>query len=59
MGLIHKYREFYGVQIPPARGIAFDTVEKVKLEKDLSFASMPSCWIRPSGCLDAEYANSG
>lgn len=40
VGLIHKYREFYGVQIPPARGIAFDTVEKVKLEKDLSFASM-------------------
>jgi len=40
VGLIHKYRDFYGVQIPPARGIEFDTVEKVRLEKDLSFVAM-------------------
>ncbi len=40
VGLIHKYREFYGVQIPPPRGVAFDTIEKVRLEKDLSFTAM-------------------
>lgn len=40
VGLIHKYREFYGVQIPPSKGIAFDTLQKVRLEKDLSFTAM-------------------
>ena len=40
LGLISSHRDFYGVQIPLSRTIAFDVVEKVRLEKDLSFATM-------------------
>lgn len=40
VGLIHKYRDYYGVQIPNSRTIAFDTIEKIRLQKDLPFASM-------------------
>ena len=30
----------HGVQIPNSRTIAFDTIEKIRLQKDLPFASM-------------------
>jgi len=38
--LIGRYRNFYGVQIPRSRTVAFDTVEKIRLKKDLSFVAM-------------------
>ena len=40
ISLIGKYRNFYGVQIPRRRGVAFETLDKVRLKKDLSFAAM-------------------
>jgi membrane-bound lytic murein transglycosylase D len=36
--LINKHRDFYGMQIAPNRGISFDTIQKVRLQKDLPFA---------------------
>lgn len=38
--LIHKHRDFYGVRLPSARGVSFDTVHHVRLRKDLPFATM-------------------
>jgi len=38
--LIHKHRDFYGVHGLPNRSVSFDTVQKVRLQKDLSFAEM-------------------
>jgi membrane-bound lytic murein transglycosylase D len=38
--MIHRYRDFYGLQIPPVKGVSFDTIQKVQLEKDLSIAAM-------------------
>ena len=38
--LISTHRDFYGVQIPLPPRVAFDVVDKVRLEKDLSFATM-------------------
>lgn len=40
LGLISRDRDFYGVQIPLSRTIAFDVVHKVQLAKDLSFATI-------------------
>lgn len=40
LGIISKNREFYGVQVQPRTTVAFDTVEKVKLSKDLTIAAM-------------------
>jgi peptidoglycan lytic transglycosylase D len=40
IGLISHHRDFYGVQIPSRPKVAFDVVEKVRLEKDLSFVAM-------------------
>lgn len=42
ISLISRHRDFYGVQIPLRTKIAFDAIDKVRLEKDLSFASMAS-----------------
>jgi membrane-bound lytic murein transglycosylase D len=38
--LISKHRDFYGVRPPSHETMAFDTLEKVKLQKDLSFSTM-------------------
>jgi len=38
--LISKNRDFYDVKIPSRGAVAFDTVEKVRLQKDLSFAAI-------------------
>jgi membrane-bound lytic murein transglycosylase D len=35
LSLISKYRDFYGIHVPAPKPVSFDTVEKVKLEKDL------------------------
>jgi membrane-bound lytic murein transglycosylase D len=40
ISLISNHRDFYGVQIPLRPGVSFDVVEKVRLEKDLSFTAM-------------------
>jgi membrane-bound lytic murein transglycosylase D len=40
ISLISRHRDFYGVQIPLPHKVAFDVVEKVRLEKDLSFTAM-------------------
>ncbi len=37
--LIHRYRDFYGVQIQSNKLAPFDTVEKIKLRKDLTFVA--------------------
>lgn len=36
--LIHKHRDFYGMHVPSNRSISFDTIQNVRLQKDLSFA---------------------
>lgn len=38
--LISSHRKFYGVDVNHGTPIAFDTLEKVRLKKDLTFASM-------------------
>ena len=38
--LISKHRDFYDVRIPPRGTVAFDTIEKIRLQKDLSFAAI-------------------
>lgn len=38
--LIHKYRDFYGIKTAPQKNVVFETIEKIRLEKDLSFAAM-------------------
>ena len=38
--LISKNRDFYGVKISPSGTVAFDTIEKIRLQKDLSFAAI-------------------
>ncbi len=40
LSLISKYRNFYGVQVARQNPLSFDTVDKVRLKKDLSFAEM-------------------
>jgi len=40
LGIISKNREFYGVQVQPQAALAFDTVEKIRLSKDLTLAAM-------------------
>lgn len=40
VSLISKYRDFYGVQVPHQNSTAFDTLENVKLQKDLSINTM-------------------
>ena len=40
IGIISKNREFYGIQAQSLGTVAFDTVEKVRLSKDLTFAAM-------------------
>ncbi|MFH0958557.1 MAG: lytic transglycosylase domain-containing protein [Pseudomonadota bacterium] len=40
LGLISRYRDFYGLRIRLGASSSFDTVENVKLSKDLSFAEM-------------------
>ncbi len=40
LGLISRYRGFYGLHIKPGASTSFDTVEHVKLSKNLSFAEM-------------------
>jgi membrane-bound lytic murein transglycosylase D len=38
--LISKNRDFYDVKIPARGTVTFDTIEKVRLQKDLSFAAI-------------------
>lgn len=38
--IISNNRDFYGVKVPSNGSIAFDTLRKVRLKKDLSFAAM-------------------
>jgi membrane-bound lytic murein transglycosylase D len=38
--LISKHRDFYDVKTPARGTVAFDTIEKVRLQKDLSFAAI-------------------
>jgi membrane-bound lytic murein transglycosylase D len=38
--LISTNRDFYGVKVPQRGSVAFDTVKKVRLTKDLSFAAV-------------------
>lgn len=40
LGLISRYRGFYGLRVKQQTPDAFDTVEHLKLSKDLSFAQM-------------------
>lgn len=40
LSIISNDREFYGVNVPPRRTVAFDTIQKVRLAKDLSLAAM-------------------
>lgn len=40
VGIISKYRDFYGVQVPSRGAMSFETLSDVKLKKDLSFAAM-------------------
>jgi len=40
LSLISKYRNFYGVQVTRQHPVTFDTVDKVRLKKDLSFAEV-------------------
>jgi len=40
LSLIGKHRDFYRVQIHHQRSVAFETVNKVRLQKDLSFVAM-------------------
>lgn len=40
VSLISKYRNFYGVQVARHNPLSFDTLEKVRLKKDLPFAEM-------------------
>ncbi|MBI4965116.1 MAG: lytic transglycosylase domain-containing protein [Desulfomonile tiedjei] len=40
LALISKYRDFYRIQIHQRPSLAFETVNKVKLHKDLSFVAM-------------------
>ena len=40
LSLISKHRNFYGVQVARQRPLSFDTLEKVRLKKDLGFAAM-------------------
>jgi membrane-bound lytic murein transglycosylase D len=40
LGVISRYRDFYGVKIKPLGSSPFDTVEQIKLVKDLSFADV-------------------
>jgi membrane-bound lytic murein transglycosylase D len=40
LSLISKHRNFYGVQVERQNPLSFDTVEKVRLKKDLAFAEM-------------------
>jgi membrane-bound lytic murein transglycosylase D len=37
--LIHRHRDFYGAPIQAAKAPSFDTVENVKLQKDLTFVA--------------------
>lgn len=39
VGIISKYRDFYGVQVPSRGTMSFETLSDVKLKKDLSFAA--------------------
>lgn len=40
MWIISTNREFYGIKVPSRGSVAFDTLTKVRLRKDLSFAAM-------------------
>jgi membrane-bound lytic murein transglycosylase D len=40
LALISKHRNFYGVQVTRQNPLSFDTVENLRLKKDLSFAEM-------------------
>ena len=40
LSLISKYRDFYDVQIHQQHSVTFDTINKVRLKKDLSFVAM-------------------
>jgi soluble lytic murein transglycosylase-like protein len=40
LSIISRYRNFYGVQVPQTKSVEFETVDKVKLVKDLPFAVM-------------------
>ncbi|MGC8604358.1 MAG: lytic transglycosylase domain-containing protein [Desulfomonilaceae bacterium] len=40
LGIISKNRDFYGLKIKPGTPTAFDTLEQIKLVKDLSFADV-------------------
>ncbi len=40
LGLISRYRDFYGLRVKLGASASFDTVEHVKLSKDLSFAEV-------------------
>ncbi len=40
LGLIGRYRKFYGVNIAPAEEISFDRVGNVRLRKNLTFAAL-------------------
>jgi Transglycosylase SLT domain len=37
--LIHKHRDFYGMHIPPKPTLTFDTIRRLRLRKDLTFAA--------------------
>ncbi len=40
VGVISKYRQFYGVDPPRRPAVSFETVQGIKLKKDLTFAAM-------------------
>jgi len=40
LSLISKHRDFYGVQVPRQSHVPFDTVDKLRLRKDLSVTAM-------------------
>jgi membrane-bound lytic murein transglycosylase D len=40
LSIISKHRDFYGVQIPHRGHVPFETVHKLRLQKDLSFTAM-------------------
>lgn len=40
LGIISQYRDFYGLKIRPGSSASFDTLEQIKLTKDLSFTDM-------------------
>jgi len=40
LSIISSHRDFYDVNVPPRRTVAFDTLQKVRLTKDLPLAAM-------------------